>query len=129
MTFLPNPNPNPSPRPNSDPNPGDLTGRTLLLPLPAEIDVSNAGGLFVHTMNIVEHRADRLRVLVLDLTRTEFIDSQGVHLVDDVRRRLRHPAELRVAAHPDGLVQRVLELTGLRRDVPVYGNVAEAVRS
>ncbi|WP_369234755.1 STAS domain-containing protein [Streptomyces sp. R21] len=110
-------------------NPGDLTGRTLLLPLPAEIDVSNAGGLLVHTMNIVEHRADRLRVLVLDLTRTEFIDSQGVHLVDGVRRRLRHPAELRVAADPDGMVQRVLELTGLRRDVPVYGNVAEAVRS
>jgi hypothetical protein len=34
-----------------------------------------------------------------------------------------------VAADPDGMVQRVLELTGLRRDVPVYGNVAEAVRS
>lgn len=110
------------------PNPRDLPGCTLL-PLPAEIDLCNALDLFFHTMNVVEDRAPRLRVLVLDLTRTHFIDSQGIRLVDDVRLRLWHRAELRVAADPDGMVHRVLGLTGLRRDVPVYDNVAAAVRS
>ncbi|MET7696346.1 MULTISPECIES: STAS domain-containing protein [unclassified Streptomyces] len=110
------------------PNPKDLPGCTLL-PLPAEVDLCNALDLFFHTINVVEDRTPRLRVLVLDLTRTDFIDSQGIRLVDDVRRRLRDRAELRVVADPDGMVHRLLELTGLRRDVPVYDNLAAAVRS
>ncbi|MFD5079765.1 STAS domain-containing protein [Streptomyces sp. NPDC058371] len=112
------------------PNPRDLPNCTLLT-LPAEIDISNADLLYAETMDLVHARTGRLRVLVLDLTGTRFMDSQGVRLLDQVRHRVHHPprTELRVAVDPEGMAGRVLNLTGLRRDVAVYDDLAEAVSS
>ncbi|MGA6220392.1 STAS domain-containing protein [Streptomyces umbrinus] len=110
------------------PNPYDLPECTLL-GFPSEIDLSNADVVLVGALDVVDARRDRLRLLVLDLTRTRFMDSQGVRVVAGVRGRLPRPAQLRVAARPDGVASRVLELTGMRRDVPVYDNLAEAIES
>ncbi|MFI5684694.1 STAS domain-containing protein [Streptomyces sp. NPDC051636] len=115
MTLFPSP---------SDPR--DFPGRTLL-PLPAEIDLSNAGALFTHVLSVTRARAGRLRVLVLDLTHTHFIDSQGVRMIDDIHHSLLPDTEVRVVARPYELPSRVLELTGLRRDVSVYDNLPEAL--
>ncbi|MEU9990653.1 STAS domain-containing protein [Streptomyces sp. NPDC048045] len=102
----------------------DLPGRTLLT-LPPEIDVCSAPLLYARIVSVAHAR--RLRLLVLDLTRTAFMDSQGAHLIHDVRRLLRPHTEVRVAARPEGLPSRVLTLTGVRRDVPVYDDPAEAL--
>ncbi|MEU3895908.1 STAS domain-containing protein [Streptomyces sp. NPDC045251] len=99
-----------------------------VLALPPDIDFCNAAGLLPLIMTAVEHHSAGLRVLVLDLTATRFMDSQGVRLLDEVRRRLPGRARLRVVAAPKGVPSRVLELSGLRRDVPVYDNLAEALR-
>jgi anti-anti-sigma factor len=96
--------------------------------MPPEIDFCNASGLLPLIMTAVDHRSDDLRFLVLDLSATRFMDSQGVRLLDAVRRRLPGRARLRVVAAPEGVPSRVLELSGLRRDVPVYDNLAEALR-
>ncbi len=117
VTFLPSPC-----------EPRDLPGCTLLA-LPPEIDLCNAGELLSLIMSAADARADRLRVLVLDLTATRFMDSQGVRLVNEVRHRLRSRARVRVVATPDGVPSHVLELTGVRRDVPVYDNLEEALRA
>lgn len=107
--------------------PWDRPGYAVL-ELPHEIDFCNATGLLPLIMAAVERRRDDLRVLVLDLTATCFMDSQGVRLLDQVRRRLPGQARLRVVAAPNGVPGRVLELSGLRRDVPVYDNLTEALR-
>ncbi|MDN0199447.1 STAS domain-containing protein [Streptomyces sp. S.PNR 29] len=116
MTFLPNPC-----------EPRDLPGCTLVA-LPPEIDFCNATELLTLIMSAADARAERLRVLVLDLTGTRFMDSQGVRLINDVRHRLPPSARVRVVAEPDGVASRVLELTGLRRDVPVFDNLTEALQ-
>jgi stage II sporulation protein AA (anti-sigma F factor antagonist) len=108
------------------PKPLHLPDRTVLS-LPAEIDLGNAEALFAHVMSAAHARSGHLRVLVLDLSGNRFMDSQGVRLVDDVRRRLRPRVRVRVVAAPGSVAGRVLELTGLRRDVPVYDNLAEAL--
>lgn len=105
----------------------DLPGSTTLLVLPPEIDLGNAAGLLRRVMSAVDARAGRLRILVLDLTSTHFMDSQGVRLVDEVRLRLHPDVRVRVVALPDGAASRVLEVTGARRDVPVYDNLREAL--
>ncbi|MGW7259824.1 STAS domain-containing protein [Streptomyces sp. NPDC054834] len=115
MTLLPTPR-----------DPRGLPGRTLIT-LPPEIDLSNADALLGHVLSVSHARADRLRVLVLDLTRTAFLDSQGARLIHDIRRRLRPHTEVRVVAHPWELPGRVLELTGVRRDVPVYDDLMDAL--
>ncbi|MFH9733769.1 STAS domain-containing protein [Streptomyces sp. NPDC017260] len=120
MTFLPPPC-----------EPCDPPGYAVLA-LPPEIDFCNATGLLPLITTAVDHhtdsRSDGLRVLVLDLTATRFMDSQGVRLLDRVRRRLPDGARLRVVAAPRGVPSRVLELSGLRRDVPVYDSLTEALR-
>lgn len=115
MTFLPTPR-----------DPSGLPGRTLLT-LPPEIDLCNADALLAHVLSLSEARTGRLRVLVLDLTDTGFLDSQGARLIHEVRRLLPPDTQVRVVAHPRELPGRVLELTGVRRDVPVYDDLTEAL--
>ena len=116
VTFLPNPS-----------EPRDVSEHALFR-FPPEIDFSNAGGL----LDVIVAKARPgdgrwARVLVLDLTATVFMDSQGVRLVNDVLRLLRPGTLVYVVARPDSVAARVLELTGLRRDVPVYDNLPEAL--
>ncbi|WP_050810138.1 MULTISPECIES: STAS domain-containing protein [Streptomyces] len=117
MTFLPNPT-----------QPRGLPGRVHFT-MPAEIDFCNAEQLLPLIVSETRAHGDRLEVLVLDLTATRFMDSQGIRLINDVRHRLRPGARMRLVARPDGVTSRVLELTGLRRDVPVYDNLTEAMAS
>ncbi|MEU3662713.1 STAS domain-containing protein [Streptomyces sp. NPDC032940] len=117
MTFLPQPC-----------QPCDPPGCAVLT-LPPEIDHGNAEGLLPMVMAAVDRHADGLRLLVLDLTSTRFMDSQGVRLLDEVRRRLRGRAGLRVVVTPGSAPSRVVEVTGLRRDVPVHDDLAEALRA
>jgi stage II sporulation protein AA (anti-sigma F factor antagonist) len=105
----------------------DLPGRTTVLVLPPEIDLCNAPVLRERIVAAVDDRADRPLTLVLDLTTTWFVDSQAVRLVQDVCRLLGPDVRVRVAALPDGAASRVFELTRLRRDVPVFDNLTEAL--
>ncbi|KES05285.1 anti-sigma factor antagonist [Streptomyces toyocaensis] len=99
-----------------------------LVPFPPEIDFSNADGLLPLIMAQARPDSGRPpRVVVLDLTATQFMDSQGVRLINDVRRLLRPGARVSVVACPESVASRVLELTGLRRDIPVYDNLPEAM--
>ncbi|WP_309059904.1 STAS domain-containing protein [Streptomyces sp.] len=117
MTFLPNPLPDPR----------DLSER-VLFPFPAEIDFSTAAGLLPLIVSQTRNRpGGPPGTLVLDLTSTRFMDSQGVRLINEVRRLLYPGTRVHVAALADGMASRVLELTGLRRDVPVYDNLPEAM--
>ncbi|MGW5132286.1 STAS domain-containing protein [Streptomyces sp. NPDC004135] len=106
----------------------DLPGRVHLT-MPAEIDYCTAPELLPHVMSEAEARGDRLDVLILDLRATSFMDSQGVRLINDIREGLRPGARVRLVARPDGIASRVLEITGMRRDVPVYDNLPEALAS
>ncbi|MFI1567556.1 STAS domain-containing protein [Streptomyces sp. NPDC020490] len=104
----------------------DLPGCTLIT-LPDEIDLANGALLLDAVAAAVTSRLGRMDLLVLDLTGTGFMDSQGARLVGDVHRFLAGRVPLRVVAAPGGLPSRVLELTGIRRDVPVFGNLTEAL--
>lgn len=99
-----------------------------LLVMPYEIDVSNGEELYEAVREAVDVRHGLLDVLVLDFTGTYFTDSRGARLIFATREYAeRSGAAVRLAAEPDGVVRRVLTLTGVRRDVPVYGSVPEAV--
>ncbi|GAA3500154.1 STAS domain-containing protein [Streptomyces prasinosporus] len=117
MTFLPCPSPEPR-RPSE----------RVLFPLPAEIDFSTTAGLLPQIVSRARPRpGGPPRTLVLDLTSTRFMDSQGVRLINEVRLLLCPGTRVHVVARADGMASRVLELTGLRRDVPVYDNLPEAM--
>ncbi len=117
VTFLPQPC-----------EPCDPPGCAVLA-LPSEIDYCNAAGLLPLITTAVDQRSAGLRLLVLDLSTTHFMDSQGIRLVEAVRDHLPSRTRLRLVATPRTVPSRVLELSGLRRDVPVHDHLEEALRA
>ena len=65
--------------------------------------------------------------LVLDLTRTVYLDSAGVRILFELACRLRtRRQELRIAVPSNGIVRRVLVLTALVDVVPLHEDAADA---
>ena len=98
-------------------------GRHVVVTAPAEIDLVNAGSLSDH-LTAVCGSPD---VITVDMTRTTFCDSAGIHAL---ARAARHSAasggELRLAIGSSP-VQRILQLTGLDQFAPVYRDVPHSL--
>jgi anti-anti-sigma factor len=91
-----------------------------------EVDASNVEAVLLRLEALVPQAAPGL---VLDLSRTSYLDSAGVRILFELARRLRQGGqELRIVAPSDGgIVRRVLVLTALADVVPVHDEVDEAV--
>jgi anti-anti-sigma factor len=64
--------------------------------------------------------------LWLDLSRIEFMDSAGVHLLLETQARLR-PLNRRLAVIcPAGRARRLLQIVGVADQLPLYDNRADA---
>lgn len=89
------------------------------------IDVSNADRVVVTLANSLRNEQWGL---VVDLSALTYLDSSGIRLLFDLRRRLeRRRQELWVAVPPDSPVRRVLDLTKVGGIVPIAVTVDEAV--
>jgi anti-anti-sigma factor len=85
-------------------------GDPYLISLVGELDVSNTAALDAELQRAEESSADRI---VLDLSRVEFIDSSGLELLVNARRRSDpDPDRLRIRPGSDP-VTRLLALTGI----------------
>ena len=102
------------------------SGRTAVVGVSGEVDITNAEGLRDVLLSALNAGA---AALVVDMTSTTFLDSAGVTaLVRAARRSAAADATLRlaVAAPP---VLRVLNLVGIDRLIGVYPSLADAMAS
>jgi len=91
---------------------------------PEEIDITNAAEL---RTALLEASADGPVTLVVDMTRTLFCDSAGLHaLVGAHRRALAEDGAVVLAVSTEA-VRRILALTGLDTAIPVFASLAEAL--
>jgi anti-sigma B factor antagonist len=96
----------------------------LVMPTPAEIDVTTAGQLRAVLLAATE----QYRTLVVDMTRTRFCDAAAVYALVAARKRvLAKGGELGLVVPADGTVQRVLTLLGVDRFIPCFASLEEAV--
>ena len=96
----------------------------VVITLPATIDVTNADDV---TARIRDAFKPGVTVVVADMTATTFCDSRGVHQLWRTRDHADAAgAELRLVIPPDGPLKRIVELTGLEREVTVYPTVSQA---
>lgn len=67
--------------------------------------------------------------VIVDLSRATFIDSSILGVVLDARRRMIERGGAFAVCHADGAdaVGRVLEITGLREELPVHASLHDAV--
>jgi anti-sigma B factor antagonist len=91
---------------------------------PAEIDITNATGLRAALLEAAAHGQG---TLVVDLTRTLFCDSAGLHaLVSAHRRALAEGGAVRLAVS-GGAVLRILAITGIDGVIPHFTSLDEAL--
>ena len=91
---------------------------------PAEIDITNADGL---RAALGRAAGNGPGTLVVDLTRTRFCDSAGMHALVDAHKRARAEGGQVLLAVSGAAVPRILEITGIDRVLPRFDSVAEAL--
>lgn len=93
--------------------------------LDGEVDMSNARELRDALLEAVENHAPGL---VVDLSRTTYLDSAGVHVLFDLARRLHsRQQQLRVVVPPGAPIRRVLALTNVSAVAPMHEELHDAV--
>jgi len=100
------------------------SGTPVVVSLPAEIDMTNAGQVYDR---LTAAAAGGAPVVIADCTAMIFCDAAGVRrLVMCHAGAAAHGVQLRLVIAPGGLLRRLLELLGADSVLPVYASVEEA---
>ena len=93
-------------------------GQVVVAGLTGELDVSNTANI---GSVLAENVPNSALALILDLTDVEYLDSAGIHLIYDLREKLRARGQsLHLVIPPDSPANDALRLAG------VSGHVATA---
>lgn len=100
-------------------------GRAVVARLTGEVDMSNAesiGGA------LTEATPNSSLALILDLSAVDYLDSAGIHLIYQLRERLRARGQsLRLVIPADSPANDALRLAGVLRHVETAGTVDAAL--
>jgi anti-sigma B factor antagonist len=91
---------------------------------PEEIDITNAPDL---RSALQEAAADGHRTLVLDMTKTRFCDSSGIHTLLAVHKRAQADDGELLLVIPHSPALRIFTITGVDRVIPNVTSLEEAV--
>jgi anti-anti-sigma factor len=92
-----------------------------------EIDASNTEWLGTRLRGLLTNRSS---ALIVDLTRTTYLDSAGIALLFELAAELRlHQQQLRLVLEPASPIARMAQLTGLDEAVASHGSLDAALRS
>jgi len=99
-------------------------GRTAVVSLPVEIDITNADQVREDLLSLLNQGA---ALLIADLSKTTFCDSAGMSaLARGFRRAEASQSDMRLVVSTPA-VQRVLALTGIDRLLDIYPSVAASL--
>ncbi len=91
---------------------------------PEEIDITNAEPL---RSALLRAAANGHRALVVDMTRTRFCDSSGLHTLIAAHKRAQAEGHEVLLVIPSTAVLRVFALTAMDRVIPNFTTLAEAL--
>ena len=91
---------------------------------PQEIDITNAEAL---RAALLEASANGDDTLVVDMTRTQFCDSSGLHTLIAAHKRAEAEGREMLLVIPSTTVLRVFALTGMDRVIPNFTSLPEAL--
>jgi anti-sigma B factor antagonist len=92
--------------------------------VPEEIDITNAGALRAALLHAAACPGP---AVVVDMTRTRFCDSAGLHTLIGAHRRTHAEGRQVRLAVTGAQVRRILALTALDRLIPVYTSLDQAL--
>ena len=101
-------------------------GRRTVLAVGGEIDLDSVGVL---SAAVEAALAGGAAELWIDLSDTRFMDSSGLHLLLDTRRRVRDLNRQLAIICPPGPVRRLFDIAGVPEHLPLYDDRAAAHRA
>src|SRR5690242_15868901 len=104
--------------------PVKVAGGVQVVAAPAEIDITNAEAL---RSALLAAAADGPGTLVVDMTRTRFCDSSGLHALIAVHKRAGAEGREVLLVIPSAAVLRVFALIGIDMVIPNFTSLAEAL--
>jgi anti-sigma B factor antagonist len=102
----------------------DMVNGAAVVTAPGEIDITNADELRVALLE-ASVRGDG--IFVVDMSRTRFCDSAGLHALVDAHKRAQNEGGQVLLALCSPAVLRIFEITGVDRVLPHFPGVAEAI--
>ena len=103
----------------------ETEGDVKLAHVAGEVDASNVDDLTTQLLDEVSNSAS---ALVLDLTKTSYIDSSGISLIFDAAARMKNRRQqLRLVVSPKSFVSEVLAAVSMADSVPIDPEVAAAL--
>ncbi len=99
--------------------------KTAVLTLAGEVDVANAGLVREAGLKLI---TDGAQNLVVDLAKTEYMDSTGLGMLVGLLKRLKEAGGELVIATPPSRVKRLFEITGLTQVFKIFDDVAAALK-
>ncbi len=104
--------------------PVEMVSGVPVVAAPEYVDISNADGLQAALLEMAAQGHGRL---VVDMSRTQFCDTAGLHaLVGAHKRALAEGGEVRLVISGPA-VQRIFTLTGLSDVIPSFTSLHEAL--
>src|SRR5580693_3122733 len=91
---------------------------------PEEIDITNAAALRATLLNAAANGHD---TLVVDMTRTQFCDSSGLHTLIAAHKRAEAEGRQVLLVIPSPAVLRVFVLTGMDRVIPNFTSLPQTL--
>ncbi len=104
--------------------PIDVVEGVPVVTAPEEIDITNADALRSCLLNAVTTWQG---TLVVDMTKTQFCDVSGLHVLVAARNRAEAEGHEVLLVISSTAVLRVLALTGMDRLIPNFSSLAEAL--
>ena len=100
-------------------------GRRAVVAVAGEVDIASSPALQSELEAALDAGA---RELWVDLCATTFMDSSGLHVLVQLHRRAEELRRRVTVICPPGNVRRVLDLTGVVKELHVRDDLAAAVR-
>ena len=108
--------------------PVELVRGVPVVTAPEEVDITNADGLRAALLKAAGAEADGHPAFVVDMTRTRFCDSAGIHALVEAHKRAQAAGGQVVLAMSGTAVPRIFSLTGVDQVIPSFDSLAEALR-
>lgn len=104
--------------------PVEMAGSVPVMAAPVEIDITSTDGLRAALVAAAAHGHG---TFVVDMSRTRFCDSSGLHALVAAHRRAQVAGGEVLLVVPDTAVLRVLAITGVDQLIPNFASLDEAL--
>jgi anti-sigma B factor antagonist len=104
--------------------PVEMAGGVPVVTAPEEIDITNAGGL---RAALLQAAAQGNRTLVVDMSRTQFCDSAGLHVLVRAHKRAQADGGELLLVISGAAVLRIFAVTGIDRLIPNFPSLGQAL--